>query len=73
MDQRILKNAVIRDTVQRVQKTGLHRVTAAMHGLPEINLKVALHHLGRTLCEHHMKHSAIRTGINALEFLEKQE
>jgi hypothetical protein len=72
MDARILKNAVVRDTVQRVRETGLHKVAAKMHGVPEINIKTAMAEMGKALYAHHMKHRAIRSGLHAFEFLDNE-
>lgn len=68
--RKIAQNAVFQDTLQRVREVGLHKVAAQMSGLPEVNIKTAVAHLGKSLMLHQAKFRKINSGLDALQFLE---
>lgn len=59
----------LRDVMQRVRETGLHKVAAQMHGVPTFDIKTAASVLGFQLLQTHLKHVKIAAGLRAYDAL----
>lgn len=62
----------LRDTLQRVRETGLHKVAAQEHGVPSFGIKEAAEVLGRRLVFNRLKQEKIASGLAALGALSCQ-
>ena len=61
----------VADLMQRIRETGLHKVAAHMHNVPEFTFKTATQILGTQLIHQHLKFSKIASGIRALQALDQ--
>ncbi len=59
----------LRDVMQRVRETGLHKVAAQMHGVPELDIKTAASILGNRLLLAHLRQTKIAAGLRAYDAL----
>jgi len=59
----------MQDVMQRVRLAGLHKTASVLYGVPEINIKTAVQHLGTSLIRRELKYQKIASGLESLAFV----